>query len=189
MEGSDLKGVEVVKLEECGRFTAMFGLSLNKEQPIENMWEVAKKLAFADAGSHRKFLRQMYLSFKLRIPRYVWAEVDTYKVGPTRNSGSTMHNVHKRPFTGDDFTEIDPIMLTRLNQIWLEFKSGERTLHSLKANIPEGLLQTASFSMNYEVLRAMYLDRKKHRLPEWPYMLDQMIAQVDYPELIIKKEK
>ena len=179
----------VTKIEEAGYKTAMRGLSLNKEQPVENMPRLAGKLAFADAGSHRKFLRQIYLSWEIRISRKTWTEFDTYKVGVVRNSGSTMHNIHKRPFLITDFRSIFVNELLWLNQCWRRFKNGDpdMDLDTLKGRIPEDYLQTAVVSMNYEVLRTMYHDRKAHRLPEWPLLLEDMLKQIDHPELILQE--
>jgi hypothetical protein len=182
--------ITVTKLEEAAYGAAMLGISLNKEQPVENMGPVALKLSQASAGSHRKFLRQIGLWWYLLLPRHVWAEFDTYKIGVVRNSGSTMHNIHKRPFAQEDFVRpINGIILSTLNRLWFEFKAGDLSLHELKDHLPEGYLQASVISMNYEGLRTMYIDRKNHRMPEWREMLTRMLDQVSHPEFIVPKEK
>ena len=40
----------------------------------------------------------------ITAPLYWWKEFDTYKVGVTANSCSTMHTIHKKEFTLDDFS-------------------------------------------------------------------------------------
>lgn len=67
--------------------------------------ELAQKLICA-GGEHRKFLRQIIVSFDLTAPLYFWKEFDTYKVGTVSNSTSTMHKLASTPITLDCF-EID----------------------------------------------------------------------------------
>lgn len=70
-----------------------------------NDLELAQKLIRA-GGEHRKFLRQIIVSFDLTAPLYFWKEFDTYKVGTVANSTSTMHKLTSTPITLDCF-EID----------------------------------------------------------------------------------
>ena len=62
-----------------------------------------KKLAHA-GSDHRKFLRQIVVSMDITAPLYWWKEFDTYKVGTVANSCSTMHKIHAKEFTLDDFS-------------------------------------------------------------------------------------
>ena len=66
---------------------------------------LAQKLIRA-GGEHRKFLRQIIVSFDLTAPLYFWKEFDTYKIGTIANSTSTMHKLASTPITLDCF-EID----------------------------------------------------------------------------------
>ena len=69
----------------------------------ENDLTLARKLI--NAGSeHRKFLRQIYVSVDITAPLYWWKEFDTYKIGTVANSCSTMHKVHEKEFTLEDFS-------------------------------------------------------------------------------------
>lgn len=57
------------------------------------------------AGSdHGKFLRMINVTLDITAPLYWWKEFDTYKVGTVANSCSTMHKIHAKEFTGDDFS-------------------------------------------------------------------------------------
>ena len=57
------------------------------------------------AGSdHRKFMRMISVSCDITAPLYWWKEFDTYKVGTVANSCSTMHKIHAKEFTIDDFS-------------------------------------------------------------------------------------
>ena len=69
----------------------------------ENDLALARKLI--NAGSeHRKFLRQIYVSVDITAPLYWWKEFDTYKIGTVANSCSTMHKIHEKEFTLEDFS-------------------------------------------------------------------------------------
>ena len=65
--------------------------------------ELMKKL-YKAGSEHRKYLRQIFVSMDITAPLYWWKEADTYKVGTTANSCSTMHTIHKRDLTLDDFS-------------------------------------------------------------------------------------
>lgn len=68
--------------------------------------KLAKKLIVA-GGEHRKFLRQIIVSFDLTAPLYFWKEFDTYKIGTVSNSTSTMHKLATTPITIDCFETDD----------------------------------------------------------------------------------
>ena len=61
------------------------------------------RLAIA-GNDHRKFLRMVFVSVDITAPLYWWKEYDTYKVGTVANSTSTMHKIHDKEFTLDDFS-------------------------------------------------------------------------------------
>ena len=61
------------------------------------------KRLFNAGTEHRKYLRQIFVSMDIVAPLYWWKEADTYKVGTTSNSCSTMHKIHAKEFTLDDF--------------------------------------------------------------------------------------
>ena len=53
---------------------------------------------------HRKFLRMIHVQMDVTAPLYWWKEADTYKVGTTANSCSTMHKIAAKEFALDDFS-------------------------------------------------------------------------------------
>ena len=55
---------------------------------------------------HAKYLRQIPVHVTINAPLYFWKEFDTYKVGTTANSCSTMHTIEKKAFGIDDFSHI-----------------------------------------------------------------------------------
>lgn len=125
-------------------------------------------------GDHRKFLRFITVVCDLTLPRFLWQEVDTYKVGTVRNSCSTMNRLGKRALTEQDFeTYVPPICLNTLNCAivgYAECKTAadrDAVRVALKGVLPEGYLQRATYHMNYEVGLRMFLSRCHHRLPQW----------------------
>ena len=81
--------------KEAGYEEAILGLSLNKNQPIENMPNVLRRLAHK-GGGHSKALESICVWLDITAPRFWWAEFDTYRVGMTKQSQSTIHTLIKR---------------------------------------------------------------------------------------------
>ena len=53
---------------------------------------------------HRKFMRMITVYLDITAPLYWWKEFDTYIVGTVANSCSTIHEIHEKKFTIDDFS-------------------------------------------------------------------------------------
>lgn len=60
----------------------------------------------ASGQPNSKFLRQIHVQVCITAPAYFMAELDTYKIGTTRNSSSFMHKGTSKPFEIEDF-EVD----------------------------------------------------------------------------------
>lgn len=91
----------------------------------ESDLKLATKLIKA-GGSHRKFLRQIFVSVDITAPLYWFKEFDTYKVGTVANSTSTMHKLTTIPITKDCFEideEIKDLIAKVLNPV--SFRSNE----------------------------------------------------------------
>lgn len=182
--------MRVELLGESGWPWAMRGLALNKNQPVSNMDKVADKLAPMEGG-HNKFLESIQIWVEIKAPRYFWQEFDTYRVGVTKQSQSTIHTGTKRKYLPTDFTEhvrgssIDALNV--LVQLYNETEDKEEKqfyFESLKSNMPEGLLQTRVVNMNYKTLRNIYRQRKNHKLREWHIFLDKLFDSLTFPEYL-----
>lgn len=160
-----------------------------------NDLDLAQRLC--NAGSdHRKFLRQIFVSVDITAPLYFWKEYDTYKVGTTANSTSTMHKIHAKEFTLDDFSyeEMDIATLslldsivTRLNEIRVYYNasSSKTAWYSMIQLLPSSYNQMRTCTMTYENLRNMYHARKKHKLDEWRKFCEWVETLPYAQELII----
>ena len=148
---------------------------------VEKDMELACKL-IRGGTEHRKFLRQIVVNFVIEAPRYVWQEIDTYKVSTVRNSCSTMHKLGHRPLAEEDFIdgEVLPGTLLELNRLGQEYRDGGKKdfdlVRKMKKYLPEGFLQLAGFHMSYETAMTMFRQRKGHRLPEWRWTGDVKIG-------------
>ena len=69
----------------------------------EKDFDLMKNLRNAGTD-HRKFMRMITVYLDITAPLYWWKEFDTYKVGAVANSCSTMHKIHSKEFTIDDFS-------------------------------------------------------------------------------------
>lgn len=151
---------------------------------------------------HRKFMRMITVYLDITAPLYWWKEFDTYKVGTVANSCSTMHKIHAKEFTIEDFSHehLDHLSLDLLKTIilklnanrneFLEYKDGDDSINSKKDYwwqmiqlLPSSYNQKRTVMLNYEVLANIYKSRKGHRLDEWKTMLD-WIEELPYAELI-----
>lgn len=154
---------------------------------------LAKKLA--NAGSdHRKFMRQIFVSMDINAPLYWWKEYDTYKVGTTANSCSTMHTIHKKEFVREDFSfertykDCDWHIVSILNVLntsrdrYLETKD-KVYWDTMIQLLPTSYNQMRTVTLNYENLINMYHARKNHKLDEWHTLCD-VIRGLPYSELI-----
>ena len=134
----------------------------------------------AVAGSdHRKFLRQVFVSVDITAPLYWWKEFDTYKVGTVANSTSTMHKIHAKEFTRDDFSHdrLDENGLNMLDAIidylecerqkFLENKEDRQSWHNMIQMLPSSYNQMRTVTLNYENLINIYYARRTHKLAEW----------------------
>lgn len=139
---------------------------------------LATKLANA-GHDHGKFLRMLHVQMDITAPLYWWKQADTYKVGVTTNSCSTMHKIHAKEFTLDDFScehLYDDVIDSPFKAIvdCLNFFRGLYLQHEDKEDwwqmiqlLPSSYNQKRTWDGNYAVLRAMYHSRKNHKLDEW----------------------
>ena len=156
----------------------------------------------AVAGSdHRKFLRQVFVSVDITAPLYWWKEFDTYKVGTVANSTSTMHKIHAKEFSRDDFSHdrldegglnlLDAIIdyLECERQKFLENKEDRQSWHNMIQMLPSSYNQMRTVTLNYENLINIYYARRTHKLAEWHTLCEAIEALPYAKELILVKEE
>lgn len=135
--------------------------------------------SLAHAGSsHRKFMRMIPVYCDVTAPLYWWKEMDTYRMGVEKNSCSTMHKIHAKPFALDDFshdmltpdslgalqTTVD--FLNKQRERYLESKD-KRDWYQLIQLLPSSYNQMRTMMFSYEALSKIWHERKDHKLNEW----------------------
>ena len=135
--------------------------------------------ALIKAGSSdRKFLRMIHVQANILAPLYWWKEMDTYKVGTVSNSCSTMHKIHSRDLTIEDFSYEhlnDPMLNTLKGLIELMNYYRQKFVETKDKNcwwqiiqmLPTSYNQMRTWDGDYETLMSMYFQRRNHKLDEW----------------------
>lgn len=166
----------------------------------ENDLGLAIRLAHA-GSDHRKFLRQIFVSVDITAPLYWWKEFDTYKVGTVANSTSTMHKIHAKPFSREDFScdRLDEGGLAMLDAIisyleaersrFLADKEDRRSWHNMIQILPTSYNQMRTVSLNYENLINIYYARRNHKLAEWHILCDWIMTLPYAKQLIAIKNE
>ena len=189
--------------QECHKFGVCDIHDMHDHMIIgPNDLSLMKKLIKA-GSDHRKFMRQIFVSVDVIAPLYWWKEYDTYKVGTTANSCSTMHKIHDKEFTLDDFSHehltlydpdgeicrdwlgdledlIDDMNLAR--ELYLETKD-KKYWWQLIQLLPSSYNQRRTLTLTYENLINIYHARRNHKLDEWHTFCD-FIRTLPYSELI-----
>ena len=159
---------------------------------------------------HAKFRRMIAVYVDITAPLYWWKEFDTYKVGTVANSCSTMHKIHEKEFTLDDFShehltgktdglwvnadgrdfmcsaydfcQITCDVLNFYRQKYLETNDKSYWWQMIQL-LPSSYNQKRTVMLNYEVLAGIYPMRKNHKLDEWREFC-QWIERLPYSEII-----
>ena len=168
--------------------------------------------ALANSGQdHGKFLRMIHVQLDVTAPLYWWKEADQYKVGTVTDSCSTMHKIHAKEFTIDDFSHEH--LTGETNGLWINadgkdfmcsaydfcaitcdvlnfyrkkfLETGDKVYWwQLIQLLPSSFNQRRTWDLNYAVLRNIYHARRNHKLDEW-HTLCNWIETLPYAEELI----
>lgn len=131
-------------------------------------------------GGHDKFLRMITIHADITAPLYWWKQFDTYKVGTTALSESTMHTLMKTKLDQSRFEDpINPLYLFYLRHLQ---KKGH--FHNLNNALPQGFLQRRIVCMNYAVVNNILEHRENHKLPQWRKFCSALRSQLSYKNLL-----
>ena len=148
---------------------------------------------------HAKYRRMITVYVDITAPLYWWKEFDTYKVGTVANSCSTMHKIHEKEFTLEDFScehlehgylntlKNTISMLNCARTKFLETKDKKYWWQMIQL-LPTSYNQKRTIMLNYEVLTGIYPMRKNHKLDEW-HDFCKWIESLPYSELITGGKK
>lgn len=188
-----------------------FGCELNSDHNCrvdkyiigKNDFDLMKTLAAA-GNDHGKFLRMITVTVDLTAPLYWWKEFDTYKVGTVADSCSTMHKIHAKEFTFEDFSmehighvpNCDPMYYAAMDYVIMALNEARHCYLDTKDKaywwqmiqlLPSSYNQKRTVQVNYAVLKNMYHARKNHKLDEW-HEFCRWVEALPYSELITGKE-
>ena len=169
-----------------------------------NDLDLAKRLSRA-GSDHRKYLRQVFVSVDITAPLYWWKEFDTYKVGTVANSTSTMHKIHSKEFTLNDFSHekltstmgetfegLDALcmLIDFLNDSRNKYNETKQKCYwyNMIQLLPTSYNQLRTVTMNYENLIKIYYARKQHKLEEWHTMCDWIETLPYFKEICLEGE-
>lgn len=150
--------------------------------------ELMEKLA-KSGSTHAKYRRMIVVTMDITAPLYWWKEMETYRVGVVTNSCSTMHRIHAKEFTLDDFSHdhlsyednclgflVQTVeVLNQCRELYLETKN-KKWWYSMIQLLPSSYNQRRTVMLNYEVLHHIYYDRKSHKLDEWRTFCNHILA-------------
>ena len=150
------------------------------------------------AGSdHRKFMRMINVTCDITASLYWWKEYDTYKVGTVANSCSTMHKIHAKEFTLDDFScehlggqplealKFTILVLNNAREHYLQTKDKNDWWQMIQL-LPSSYNQKRTIQLNYEVLLNMYNARRNHKLDEWHTFCDWVETLPYFKEICLE---
>lgn len=168
----------------------------------ENDLKLACGLGNADRASHGKFLRQLFIGCDITAPLYWWKQFDTYKVGTTANSESTMHTLMKRPLSIKDFshekiTTVDTLLPSNIeipsrdvmadvigtinHYISMYQQTKEKSYFDAVVQLlPESFTQLRTVTLNYQVAKDIWIDRHLHKLQEWHTLCGIFVKKLPY---------
>ena len=162
----------------------------------ENDYKLLKNLTIA-GPEHRKWNRMVTVTMDITAPLYWWKEYDTYKIATVGNSCSTMHKIHAKAFTLNDFStehldyiglETMRVIIRRLNRNRTLFNETKDKVYwwQMIQLLPSSYNQKRTVHLNYEVLGSMYHQRRHHKLDEWVEFCD-IIKTLPYSEFITRE--
>ena len=168
--------------------------ALLSDELRERIPVLSLKLATSGPG-HDKFLEQIQYWIVLRAPLFWWKQFDTYRIGVSKSSESTMHRSWKHGLQQSDFAEpIFAEVLSRMNCLIKDFQEAqaagaekaELAKHlerQVLVNLPDAYMQTRLVNINAKTLRNIYFQRRSHKLKEWHEFCD-FIKTLPHSDLI-----
>lgn len=186
--------MDVKIIKETGYEEAVLGFSLSYNTSLERVKQILPKFAFGIPGEG-KFLESIIMYLDVRGSRAWWAEADTYRVGTTKQSESTMHTITKRRLTKNDFEDgfVFDETLIRINDLIEDHKletdkeKKKDLFVKIKRSLPEGFLQRRIWMMSYKTFQNIYWQRKTHRLPDWNIFIKAVLEKIEHREFIIQE--
>ena len=154
-----------------------------------NDLDLMKRL-FRAGTEHRKYLRMITVTMDIVAPLYWWKEMDQYRIGTTTNSCSTMHKIHAKEFTAEDFSceHLNNWGLSLLYEMIKILNVFRQNYNITKDKdwwwnmiqiLPTSYNQRRTVQINYETVFNIIKQRENHKLDEWVQFVD-ILKQLPY---------
>jgi hypothetical protein len=186
--------MKVLLLNECGFEESLYGFALSYKKPnqtgawfTQEKFERTKITAQANAhrdGGHNKLLEHIIVWLSVTATFEWWKQFDTYRIGMSKQSSSTMHTLDSVPITSAHFDIRAEEFDTRGDhQLYVDYlKMLNRQQSRLKSKaLPQGYMQEREVVTSYKVIRHIIKQRYNHKLPEWISFIEQVVDQIEYP--------
>lgn len=149
-------------------------------------------------GAHGQWLTGVRVSFDLTFTNKAWVEAERYRFLEFVSSQSTMHRITKFNLRDQYNKYVDSRIIDIIQEKVNEYnrlaalpnKTEERQkmmdelyLQILYSN-PAGFELTARLTTNYRCLLNIYIQRHKHRLPEWREFCEELLHLPMFSELV-----
>jgi len=185
--------LQVKILKEAGYEEALYAMSLSyfdDTTDVDTWWGTQREKAIKrsskmchQGSGHNDFLTMTSLWIDMKLPFYMWKQLDRYQIGFRKLSTSTMHTLKK--------TGLRPEMFEQVPQCF-DFEKFNNLLHSnsntdievLANEIPDGFLQRRCVLTNYMTLRNIIFQRYDHRLSVWQKFCKAIYEQAEHPEFL-----
>lgn len=181
-----------------------------------NDYDLAMRLA-AGGPVHAKYRRMITVIADITAPLYWWKEADTYRAGVEKNSCSTMHRIHAKEFTREDFSldhvishsyseadnfdgvvpmDVMDSVIKMLNQCRMLYLFAKEQKDEARMKLfwwqlihmlPSSYNQKRTVMISYEALANMCYWRKDHKLDEWRQFVE-WAKGLPYSELFLPQE-
>lgn len=149
--------------------------------------DLARRLYKAGA-EHRKYMRQIFVTMDITTNQTLWGQLDTYKVGTTKNSCSKMHRIHVKPFEMEDFShegisEVGSTTMAAFTTVIEQLESLRKRYNATHENkywramielLPMGYNLKATLTMNYENVANIINQREGHKMKEWSELVAEL---------------
>ena len=141
---------------------------------------------FKAGVEHRTYARMIYVWMDVTAPLYWWKEMDRYGIGKSQVSTSTMHKIHAKEFTLDDFSYehmssgalatlqsvIERLNVSRKFYNALDGAEAKQYWWDMIQLLPSSYNQKRTICMSYEVVFKIIRERTGHKLDEWNDFVD-----------------
>lgn len=185
--------MELKVINESGFEEALYAMSLSyfdDTSDVDDWWNGQREKAIKrsakmchQGSGHNDFLTLTAVWIDMKLPFYMWKQLDRYQIGFRKLSTSTMHTLKKTGLHPNMFES--PPTCFDFDKFNLMLKDGV-SIELLANEIPDGFLQRRCVSTNYMTLRNVIYQRYDHRLSVWQKFCKELYQQVQHPEFLPK---